>query len=255
MLQQTQVDRVVPYYEAFVERFPSFEALAQAQRADVIRIWGGLGYNRRAVHLHELARVVVERHGGELPSDRRQLLALPGIGPYTAGALLSIGFGQDEPALDTNVRRVVARYAFSGAPNPSDLEWAAAYLVPRGRAGDWNQALMDLGSSICASTNPKCLICPLQPGCRSAGVTLRKPTHRPQPSFRESSRYFRGRLLWRLRSLAPGATMSLPEIEVSLAAHGVAEPPAGWRAVGEGLARDGLASITETDAGVRMGLV
>src|SRR5689334_19848011 len=106
MLQQTQVDRVIPYFEQFTTRFPDFAALAAAPRADVIRLWAGLGYNRRAVQLHELARIVVERHDGELPSDREALRALPGIGPYTAGAILSIAFGQDEPALDTNVRRV-----------------------------------------------------------------------------------------------------------------------------------------------------
>src|SRR5581483_3414306 len=113
MLQQTQVDRVVPYFAAFMARFPDFKALAEAPRADVIRAWAGLGYNRRAVHLHLLAHEVVERYGSELPVDRQALLGLPGIGPYTAGAILSIAFGQDEPALDTNVRRVVSRVAYS----------------------------------------------------------------------------------------------------------------------------------------------
>src|SRR4051794_35108909 len=147
MLQQTQVDRVVPAFEVFVAHFPSFEVLAAASRGDVIRAWAGLGYNRRAVHLHELARTVVEQFGGQLPADRATLLQLPGVGPYTAGAILSLAFGQDEPAMDTNVRRVIGRH--QGDERPASVAAAAARLVPAGRASDWNQALMDLGATIC----------------------------------------------------------------------------------------------------------
>src|SRR4030095_12142975 len=128
MLQQTQVDRVIPYFERFTARFPDFAALAAAPRAAVIQLWARLGYNRRAAQLHELARLVVERHGGQLPADAATLRALPGIGPYTAGAILSIAFGPDEPALDTNVRRVVARYAFEHEPSPVALREAARDL-------------------------------------------------------------------------------------------------------------------------------
>jgi A/G-specific adenine glycosylase len=256
MLQQTQVDRVIPYFERFVTRFPDFAALAAAPRADVIQLWAGLGYNRRAAQLHELARRAVEEHAGDLPADAAALAALPGIGPYTVGALLSIAFGQDAPALDTNVRRVVARYCFEDEPTPPELRQAAQDLVPSGRAGDWNQALMDLGSSICTGQRPRCLLCPLQPGCRSAGqreAPLRLVSKRQAP-FAESTRFYRGRLLAELRGLPTGTTAPLIQVARQLAAKGVAEPPVGWHIVGEGLARDGLARIEEAPDGVTLGL-
>jgi A/G-specific adenine glycosylase len=256
MLQQTQVDRVIPYFERFVARFPDFKALAAAPRADVIQLWAGLGYNRRAAQLHELARLVVERHGGELPPDAEALRKLPGIGPYTVGAVLSIAFGQDEPALDTNVRRVVARYAFESDPTPRALQQAAHELVPPGRAGEWNQALMDLGATICVGQRPRCLLCPLRPECRSVGRAegpLAMPPKR-QGRFEGSSRYYRGRLLGELRDLPPGAAVPLDEMARRLAVQGVAEPPAGWQTVSEGLARDGLARLEERPEGVTVGL-
>ncbi|MEA2642398.1 MAG: A/G-specific adenine glycosylase [Chloroflexota bacterium] len=257
MLQQTQVDRVIPYFERFTERFPDFATLAVAPRADVIRLWAGLGYNRRAVQLHELARTVMETHAGELPADRAALLALPGIGPYTAGAILSIAFGQDEPALDTNVRRVIGRVAFAAPLGPAALSAAASRLVPVGHAADWNQALMDLGSAICLSRRPRCLICPLQAHCRSAGATfepVRREGRPPAEPFTQSNRYFRGQLLGELRALPPGVVAPLPEIAAHLMARGVAEPKAGWQVVGAELARDGLAVLDEGATGVALGL-
>jgi A/G-specific adenine glycosylase len=258
MLQQTQVDRVIPYFQRFTEQFPSFAALAAAPRGDVIRAWAGLGYNRRAVQLHELAAVIVERHAGRLPADRAALLALPGIGPYTAGALLSIAFGQDEPALDTNVARVVRRYAFDAPAGVGSVRAAARALTPPGQAGDWNQALMDLGSSICTTRRPRCLICPLQPGCASAGRVDRENevglSGKREAPYLGSSRYYRGRLLAQLRSLPDDARASLDEVRRSLSARGVAEPPAGWLAVGQQLERDGLITCEETPYGVAMGL-
>jgi len=264
MLQQTQVDRVIPYFERFTTQFPTFEALAAAPRSDVIRAWAGLGYNRRAVQLHELSAAVVARHGGRLPADRVALLALPGIGPYTAGALLSIAFGQDAVALDTNVARVVRRYAFTSAvdssapvppPSAPAVRVAAQALVPAGRASDWNQALMDLGSSICTGRRPRCLLCPLQPGCQSAGredpVGL---TGKRQAPFAGSTRYYRGRLLAELRSLPPDSQALLEEVRRAMSARGVAEPPAGWLSVGQQLARDGLAACEETPDGVALRL-
>jgi A/G-specific adenine glycosylase len=255
MLQQTQVDRVIPYFERFTTQFPTFAVLAAAPRADVIRAWAGLGYNRRAVQLHELAAVVVARHGGKLPADRAALLALPGIGPYTAGALLSIAFGKDEPALDTNVARVVGRYAFASPPRIPEVRAAAQALVPAGRASDWNQALMDLGSSICTARRPRCLLCPLQPGCQSAGrvdeVALSGKREAP---YAGSTRYYRGRLLAELRGLPPAARASIDELRQAMNARGVAEPPAGWLVVGRQLERDGLIACEETPDGVAMRL-
>ena len=256
MLQQTQVDRVSPYFTAFIERFPGFAALAAAPRADVIQLWAGLGYNRRAVHLHQLAQVVVDRYEGHLPADREALLRLPGIGPYTAGAILSIAFDRDEAALDTNVRRVIARFAFEDAPAERELSNAAQAHVPPGRAADWNQALMDLGSSICTGRRPRCLLCPIQTLClgraRAGGpITL---SRRAPPRFEGSTRYLRGRLLAELRELPAGSTAPLETVAANLARQGVAEPPQGWQLLGEDLARDGLARVEEANDGIALGL-
>ena len=255
MLQQTQVERVIPYYESFLRQFPSLAALANADRADVIRIWGGLGYNRRAAQLHELARIVTTEYEGQLPADREELLRLPGIGPYTAGAVLSIGFGRDEPALDTNVRRVISRYAFGGLVEESALRDKARMLVPTGRAADWNQAVMDLGAQICRSQRPQCLLCPIRAGCLSAGQqpARARKTHR-EPPFESTNRYYRGRLLAQLRSLAPGVAAPLTQLSSELGAQGVAEPPNGWRTLGEELAQDGLAAIENLPDGIAMRL-
>lgn len=274
MLQQTQVERVVPFFEAFTQRFASFGALASAPRSEVIRAWGGLGYNRRAVYLHRLAEIVVSRYGGELPSDRAALLSLPGIGPYTAGAILSIAFGHDEPALDTNARRVLARYAFEQPPRSDAttfvprrdsgrgstfllMETLARRLLPPGRAGEWNQALMDLGSTVCLRRRPQCPICPLRAGCAAAhGLAASTPaasTRSGQP-FVGSMRYYRGQLLGQLRALGADAAVPLHYLAQRLSAHGVGEPPMGWRMVGEGLARDGLARLIDTAHGVQVGL-
>jgi A/G-specific adenine glycosylase len=257
MLHQTQVDRVVPYFEAFLERFPSFEALASAPRADVIRLWAGLGYNRRAVALHEAACIVVTRYGGKLPADRQTLEALPGVGRYTAGAILSIAFNQNEPALDTNARRVLARYTHEGmARSERELESAARALVPSGRSGDWNQALMDLASSVCLARRPRCLICPLREGCGAAargdGWELgRAPS---TGKYVGSVRYFRGRLLRELNLLPANTTYPLADMEGRLALQGVAEPPSGWHEIGKALERDGLVRLTETSAGASIGI-
>ena len=253
MLQQTQVDRVAPTFEAFVARFPSFEALAAASRGDVIRSWAGLGYNRRAVHLHELARAVVERFGGQLPADRATLLQLPGVGAYTAGAILSLAFGQDEPAMDTNVRRVIGRY--QGDERPASVADAAARLGPAGRASDWNQALMDLGATICLSRRPRCLMCPIRAGCASAGrVDVDRKGPRREAPFETSMRYYRGRFLDELRALPAGGSAPLTELAARLAASGVADPSAGWETVSRDLARDGLARVDDTAETVEVAL-
>ncbi len=172
MLQQTQVERVIPLYERFLELFPSFEALAAAPRADVVRVWKGLGYNVRAVRLHELARAVVERCGGTLPEDAASLRLLPGIGPYTVSAIRAFAFERDDAAMDVNLRRVVHRlcYGIEHPPkaNAREIDASARNLVPPGRAHDWNSAMMDLGSSICTARTPACLVCPLQAWCAAA---------------------------------------------------------------------------------------
>jgi A/G-specific adenine glycosylase len=202
MLQQTQAGRVVPAYRAFIRRFPSVRALAAASRAEVVRAWAGLGYNRRAVALHEAARVVVGRHGGSVPSTVQGLVALPGVGPYTAAAVASIAFGLPVPAVDTNVARVVGRFALGvdGADRRAVAD-AAAALVDRGDPGGWNQAVMDLGRELCRPI-PRCGSCPLSRACtfrRSANRSARLT--RAAAPFEGSSRQLRGAIVRRLREV------------------------------------------------------
>ncbi len=233
MLQQTQVERVVPHYEAFVARWPGFAALAAAEAADVVRAWRGLGYNSRAVRLHALARAVQARHGGLLPADPAALRALPGIGAYTASALRAFAFELDDAAVDVNVRRVIHRVAL-GLEHPRladdrTLDTLAIAAVPHGAAHDWNSALMDLGATICTARAPKCLICPLRDACVAAPVdpvelTTRARAHAPAKSpqsgipFERSTRYLRGRIVDRLRDLAPREALPLATLLRDLAA-------------------------------------
>ena len=172
MLQQTQVGTVIPYYERFLTRFPTIEALAGARLDDVLKAWEGLGYYARARNLHRAARRAVEEWGGRLPETPELLRRLPGVGRYTAAAVASIAFGQDASALDANVRRVMCRlYEIDQDPGrPATLrrlEELALATMPPGRTGDANQALMDLGATICTAANPRCLICPLAELCRA----------------------------------------------------------------------------------------
>ena len=175
MLQQTRIATVVPYYARFVDRFPDVGTLARARRGDVLAAWAGLGYYRRARLLHEAAGVVVREHAGQVPSDPRAFAALPGVGRYTLGAVLSMGFGHSLPVLDGNVARVFSRW--TGAPvtlkRPADAKelWdLAERLMPasaRGRAlaGEWNQALMELGALVCTPSAPRCPECPVRSHC------------------------------------------------------------------------------------------
>jgi A/G-specific adenine glycosylase len=170
MLQQTQVKTVLGYYERWMQRFPTLTALAQAEDADVLHAWQGLGYYSRARRLLSGARAVAERHGGELPRDVQALLDLPGIGPYSAGAIASIAFGLPEPLVDGNVVRVLCRlFALEGDPAKAPLKqrlWQLARkLVPLDAPSDFNQSLMELGATICTPTSPRCPECPLQRQC------------------------------------------------------------------------------------------
>ncbi len=170
MLQQTQVETVLPFYERFLARFPTLESLASAKLDNVLKLWEGLGYYARARNLHKGAQYVVIECGGQVPRKVDALRKLPGIGRYTAGAIASIAFGRDEPALDGNIRRVLARvYAVRGdvrAPHVQAQLWQyARELLPPKRAGDFNQALMDLGATICVARRPRCLLCPITDEC------------------------------------------------------------------------------------------
>jgi A/G-specific adenine glycosylase len=170
MLQQTQVDRVIPKYHEFLERYPSFNALAEAQPNDVKKTWYPLGYNIRPLRLHGIARETVARYGGELPNDHDELLSFKGIGRYTAGAIRSFAFNEDAPILDTNVMRVLHR-VFVGTGNPKNqknLLWEMSEaLIPKGRGYDFNQALMDFGATVCTARDPYCLLCPMKGFCKT----------------------------------------------------------------------------------------
>ena len=191
MLQQTQVSTVIPYWRRFIERFPSAAALAGAELPDVLALWRGLGYYARARNLHRAAREIAARHGGVLPSTARELLALPGFGRYTAGAVASIAFGEAAPLVDGNVARVLARvFEVEGTPGDRAREqrlWAlAAELVNGARPGDFNQALMELGATICRSSEPSCPSCPIQAHCGAlaAGRVRELPPPRIRPAKR-----------------------------------------------------------------------
>jgi A/G-specific adenine glycosylase len=172
MLQQTQVDRVVPKYRQFLRTYPTMRRLAAAEVDDVRRLWYPLGYNARPVRLHAIARESVARYRGRLPADAEALRALPGVGRYTAGAILAFAYGRDVAVLDTNVRRVLGR-VFLGPRRLARLRgdaplWALAEaLVPRGRGYDFNQALMDFGATWCTARRPRCAPCPLRGLCAS----------------------------------------------------------------------------------------
>jgi A/G-specific adenine glycosylase len=170
MLQQTQVDRVIPKYHEFLGRYPTLEALATADVADVTQTWYPLGYNIRPVHLHGIAREAVARYDGQLPEDDKALRSMKGIGRYTAGAVRSFAYGARAPILDTNVRRVLGRvfHGQDGRRVSTAALWTLAELIlPRARVYDFNQALMDFGATWCTARKPICLPCPMRRFCRA----------------------------------------------------------------------------------------
>jgi A/G-specific adenine glycosylase len=187
MLQQTRAESVVPYFNRWMERFPSPEALASADSDAVLSTWQGLGYYARARHLQATVREVVEKRGGEAPETAEELETLPGIGPYTAGAVASIAFGRPVPAVDGNVRRVLARLTDSPDPSPATLRTWARALVDPTDPGAFNQGLMEIGARICTPRNPTCGVCSVHSYCLAAarGTTSSRPTPRRRPRPRE----------------------------------------------------------------------
>lgn len=195
MLQQTRVDTVIPYFQRFIERFPTIQALAEAPEEEVLKCWEGLGYYSRARNLQAAARQVMERHDGIVPDNKKDVSALKGVGPYTSGAILSIAYNQPEPAVDGNVMRVLSRYFLIEEDimkigTRTLMEDLATELIPPGRAGDFNQALMELGALICTPKSPQCLICPVMVHCagRLEGAEDRLPVKNkakpPRPEYR-----------------------------------------------------------------------
>lgn len=192
MLQQTQVDTVVGYFQRFVRAFPTFAALAAADEQAVLLLWQGLGYYRRARHLHAAARKIVHEHGGEVPDDPALIAKLPGVGRYTAGAIASIAFGKPEPILDGNVARVLARWfaierPIDQAAVRAELWELAAALAPGESPGDFNQAMMELGALVCSPRSPRCLGCPVASLCQAhaRGVTETIPARLPRKAPRK----------------------------------------------------------------------
>lgn len=181
ILQQTRVETAIPFYRRWVERFPTLQALAASDPEDVLAAWSGLGYYRRARHLHQAARIVRDRLGGELPTEADQLEGLPGVGPYTAGAVASIAFGRCVPAVDGNARRVLVRLFDLERPSWAELARLAGALVPPDRPGDFNQALMELGATVCRPRRPRCATCPVEEICRarSRGTVDERPRAAP----------------------------------------------------------------------------
>lgn len=270
MLQQTQVDRVKPKWEAFLAQFPTIEALAAATPGDVIRAWAGLGYNRRALNLQRTAQAVLRDWNGEFPTTPTELRTLPGIGPYTAGALACFAFERDVAFMDTNIRRVVQRVWVGPDDEPGserELLNVAEAAVPAGQGWAWNQAIMELGALVCTAAKPRCQLCPLRPECRAyaawcaadaavftyqpARPVFKKVAERSVP-FSSTTRYARGRIVDALRHQPPGAWLSLAELGPLIKAEWVLDDMPWLLGLVGGLASDGLLEVDPNNQQVRL---
>jgi len=198
MLQQTRVDTVIPFYNNFMSKFPTVRALAEAPETEVLKSWEGLGYYSRARNLQAGAKEVVARYGGIVPDDKTSVAGLKGVGPYTSGAIMSIAFNRPEPAVDGNVMRVLSRYFcleddIAKPSTRAGIEKLAASLIPEGAAGDFNQALMELGALVCTPKSPSCLPCPVMEHCgarlagREAELPIKTKAKPPRPEYRAAA--------------------------------------------------------------------
>jgi len=222
MLQQTQVNRVIPFYDRFLELFPNFDSLAKAPLREVIRAWSGLGYNRRAVNLQSIAQFVVSSLNGELPRTIECLMKFKGIGPYTAAAICCFAFNGSVPVLDTNTKRVLSRLIFGlKTPSLNELTSVAYQMLPEDKAWGWNQGLMDLGAMVCLPNEPKCKLCPVQGICEASKQRVNgllekskrsNPLHFAGEPFGKSRRYFRGRILALLSQLDDQETIQITKL-------------------------------------------
>jgi A/G-specific adenine glycosylase len=255
MLQQTQVDRVIPYYTRFLERFPTAQSLAAAPTSDVIRIWSGLGYNRRAVNLQRAARTVVDERGGVFPEDPADLKMLPGIGAYTAGAIAAFAYERDVAFLDTNMRRVISRVIFGNeSARDSEAIESATALLPPGHGWIWNQALIEFGALQCTARRPACIVCPLRDECAAYPTmqlalqlkSSRSSRAKTEP-FESTTRYYRGRIVEALRALPEDEPEGIPlsELGLRVRADFTSENLPWLRELVDGLQRDGLALVAE----------
>ncbi len=252
MSQQTQLDRVEPAWEAFLDRWPTIEQLADADLSAVVGFWTEhrLGYNNRARYLHETAEMVCREYNGEIPRDPADLQNLPGVGPYTANAVASFAFNNGGPVIDTNVKRVLYRLVESEHPDADgEFETAAEALFPAGQARTWNNAIMELGGVVCQKT-PQCdtAPCPWRQWCHAyATGDFTAPDVPTQPQFEGSRRQFRGRILSVLREHGPLTLDALgPRIRVDYVPDGDGDGSRDWlRDLVEDLAADGLVTVTD----------
>lgn len=246
--QQTQAARAAEAWTRFIARFPTPAALASASPAITIRAWRGLGYNRRAVALRGAAIAIVDEHGGRVPDTYDELVRLPGIGPYTARAVLAIAFNQSVAALDTNIRRVLGR-AFVGAEAapPQAFQVLADGFVPAGRAATWTHALMDIGAAFCRARDPRCDACPLASRCTFLAAGRSPASGRPAGSkpFRSTTRWLRGRILDRLRDAPDGRWVTFDE---PIGTHDIG---AVIEALGA-LSREGMLESSDTGTRARL---
>lgn len=227
MLQQTTVATVGRYFAAFTARWPTVADLAQAELDDVLREWAGLGYYARARNLHACARAVVADHGGRFPDTEQELLGLPGVGPYTAAAIAAIAFDRPAAAVDGNVERVMSRLYAIDTPLPAakpEIKARTLDLVPAHRPGDFAQALMDLGATICTPKNPNCLICPWMDACRARGLGMAETLPVKAPKKRRPVRT--ARIFWAERS--DGAVLMRRREEKGLLGGMLEFPSSGW---------------------------
>ena len=245
MLQQTQVDRVLPRWSEWMQRWPTPSALAAEEPGEAVRAWGRLGYPRRALWLHRAAVEIAEQHDDRVPADVDALLALTGIGPYTARAVAAFAFGDRHPVVDTNTRRVIARLlhgrAAAGMPSPADLTDMERLLpAEHEAAARFNAAAMELGATVCTARAPKCGACPVAEWCewRGAGYPDNAPAKRPrQAAFSGSDRQVRGRILALLRNAPTPVTVA--GALAAAADGGLREPEQAQRAY-DSLVSDGL---------------
>ena len=253
MAQQTQIARAAVYWERFMERFPTVEALAASTPADVLRAWAGLGYDRRALALWRSARTIVAEHGGRVPSSVAALQALPGVGPYTARAVAALAYGLPVGAVDVNVRRVLGRIVAGDADALRDreLQAVADEAVPPDAPGVWTHAVMDVGATLCKPRAPRCEACPARPWCRFAASGAAGTSRRPPPArasgtaapFATTNRWLRGRILDRLRDAPDGVWVDLDD-----AIGGHDRPKV--RMAAEAMAVDGVIEVALGPGGV-----
>jgi A/G-specific adenine glycosylase len=241
MAQQTQMARVLPKFAEFIAAYPTVDALAAAPIADVLRRWAPLGYNLRALRLHRAAQRIVA--SGGFPRTAAELARIQGIGPFTAAIVASFALGERVAAVDTNVRRVLARLTgdASGSLSDAALRSAAERLLSRRAPGRWNQAMMDLGATVCSARAPQCGWCAFRPSGRASAQQARAE-QRGQPPFRRSRRYYRGRIVQALRELPPQRSLTPQQLFNRLEGRdGLSR--AGLRGLVAALRRDGLVRV------------